>query len=231
MNERPKGMPRGIFNSNPGNIRHSAAKWQGMADVQSDPDFVTFKDPTWGIRALATTLISYQDKHNLCTIAGIINRWAPTNENDTAAYINAVCVSADFASNQTLDMHQYDCLRPVLEAIIRHENGAGPLRTPNTWYDDATIKTGLQRAGVVKTAAVVAAVPVTKETVAASGTAGLGLAQLAQVAPQVQQAMDSASDHISSGSVVRICFGVATIGLAGYIAWSQIAKHQSGVVA
>lgn len=221
---------RGIRCNNPGNIR-LGAKWQGLADEQTDKDFCVFKDPTWGIRAMATTLITYQDRYNINTIAGIIARWAPTNENDTAAYIVQVCRNSGIEQNHVLNLHLYDDLRPVVEAIIRHECGAGPLKTPNTWYDDATIKVGLQRAGVVKTAAVVAAVPVTKETVAASGTATLGVAQLAEVAPQVQAAMDSASDHISSGSIVRICFGVATIALAGYIAYSQVKKHQTGVVA
>jgi hypothetical protein len=83
----------------------------------------------------------------------------------------------------------------------------------------------------VKSAAVVAAVPVTKETVAATGTASVGVAQLADVAPQVMQAVDSQQDHLNSGSWVRIIMGVATIGLAVYIAWSQVKKHQQGVVA
>lgn len=225
-----KQTPRGIRCNNPGNIRHGA-KWQGLADAQTDPDFCVFKDPSWGIRAMATTLIAYQDKHGLATVQGIIERWAPPNENDTAAYVDAVCQSSMFMPAQQLNLHDYACLRPVMEAIIRHENGAGPLKNANTWYDDSTMKAGLNRAGVASGVATVVAVPVTKETVAASGTAGLGLAQLAEVAPQVQAAMDSASDHISSGSMVRICFGIATIALAGYIAWSQVSKHQNGVVA
>lgn len=225
-----KTQPRGVRCNNPGNIRHGA-KWQGLADVQDDPDFCQFKDPTWGIRAMATTLIAYQDKHALNTVEGIINRWAPPNENDTTAYVNAVCNSAGFGRRQQLDLHRYDRLRPLMEAIIVHENGNGPLKTVNSWYDDSTIKAGLNRAGVASCVAVVAAVPVTKETVAATGTAGLGVAQLAEVAPAVQAAMTDASDHISSGSMVRICFGVATIALAGYIAWSQVVKHQNGVVA
>jgi phosphotransferase system glucose/maltose/N-acetylglucosamine-specific IIC component len=74
-------------------------------------------------------------------------------------------------------------------------------------------------------------VPVTKETVAATGTAGLGVAQIADVAPQVITALDSQQDHLSSGSYVRMFIGIATIAVAVYIAYSQVKKHQAGVVA
>jgi hypothetical protein len=225
--------PRGIRNHNPGNLDKGSAKWQGLAppDQQTDPRFAVFIDPTWGIRAIARTLISYQDKYGIHTIRAIVARWAPPSENDTQAYINQVCLGSGFTPDQQLDMHTYEHLKPVVECIIRHENGPGPKSTRNTWYDAATIDAALSRAGVVKPAAVVAAVPVTKETVAATGTASVGVAQLADVAPQVMQAVDNQQDHLNSGSWVRIVMGVLTIGLAVYIAWSQVKKHQQGVVA
>lgn len=228
---KKKAQPRGIRNHNPGNIRHSNDKWQGLATEQPDKDFATFKDPTWGIRALAVLLINYQDKHKIRTIAGIIKRWAPPVENDTQSYIDAVCESSGFTQTEKLDMHNYDHLRPILEAIIRHENGRGPKLNENTWYDDATINTGLQRAGVVKPHAEIAAVPVTKETIGATGTAVVGAAQVADVAPQVIAAVESSQDHLSSGSMVRLVIGVMTIALAIFIAYSQVKKHQEGVVA
>lgn len=225
-------LPRGIRNNNPGNIEHGA-KWQGLVfDMERrDERFAEFKDPTWGIRALATVLITYQDKHRINTIAGIINRWAPTNENDTNAYIAQIARLTGFSSTERLDLHRYEALRPIVEAIIRHENGKGPKDTINTWFDRATIDTGLQRAGVVKQSAEIGKVPVTKETVAASGTAVVGAAQIADVAPQVIGALESQQDHLSSGSILRIVIGVMTIGLAVFIAYSQVKKHQSGVVA
>ncbi|EQB6463900.1 hypothetical protein ACYQY5_004808, partial [Salmonella enterica subsp. enterica serovar Typhimurium] len=36
--------------------------------------------------------------------------------------------------------------------------------------------------------------------------------------------------HITSGDTVRIIFGIATIVVAGFIAWSQVRKHQNGMV-
>lgn len=228
-----KTIPRGIRNNNPGNIENDGDKWQGlvMEVERTDTRFAQFKDPTWGVRALAAILIKYQDKYDINTVQGVINRWAPSSENKTVDYVTAVCHACGFGPTEPLDLHRYEALQPIVEAIIRHENGRGPKATLNSWYDRATIDTGLQRAGVVKQSAVVAKVPMTKETVAATGTAGLGVAQIADVAPQIMQAIDSQQEHLSSGSIVRIVFGVATIALAASIAYSQIKKHQAGVVA
>ncbi|HCQ3021998.1 TPA: hypothetical protein OHP99_004980, partial [Escherichia coli] len=53
--------PRGIRNNNPGNL-DKGSPWQGLAANPDEPRFCTFKDPVWGIRALAVTLITYHDK-------------------------------------------------------------------------------------------------------------------------------------------------------------------------
>lgn len=225
-------QPRGIRNNNPGNIE-LGAKWQGLKLEMEriDGRFAEFKDPTWGIRALATILITYQDKYHIQSITDIISRWAPNNENDTKAYIANVARMTGFGSMQKLDLHRYEALQPLVEAIIRQENGRGPLATINTWYSRSTIDTGLQRAGVVKQAAVIGAVPVTKETVAASGTGALGAAQLVDVAPHVMTALSTQQDQLSSGDIVKMTVAVLTIGLAVFIAYSQVKKHQNGVVA
>ena len=70
-------QPRGIRNNNPGNIRRNGDPWQGLAKDQTDREFFTFQSAVYGIRALARLLITYQDKYGLCTIEGIITRWAP----------------------------------------------------------------------------------------------------------------------------------------------------------
>jgi len=227
-----KAVPRGIRNNNPGNIdRNPANPWQGLSEDQSsDPRFCVFTDPTWGIRAIARLLISYQDKYKINTVRGIINRWAPPNENNTTAYIYTVAKAVGVQPDDKIDIHEYTAMEPIVQAIIRHENGAGPLSTPNTWYGQDVIDTALNRAGVVKKAATVAAVPVTRETVAATGTAGLGLAQLADVAPAISAALDKSQDNLTSGQWIRIAIGVATLVVAIYIAWSQVKKHKLGVV-
>lgn len=223
--------PLGIRNNNPGNIEWGSP-WQGLATrIPNDKDtrrFAKFTKPVYGIRAIAVTLITYFDKHGIRTVAGAINRWAPPTENVTSSYVKEVARAVGVPAEQEIDFHDYRFLRPMVEAIIRHENGVGPLKTANTWYKSDVIEEAMRRAGVLPSTPTVANIPVTKETVGATGAAGLGVAQLADVAPQIAAALDSANPHISSGSWVRIAFGILTIVVSVYIAYSQVKKHQQG---
>ena len=110
--------PRGIRNNNPGNLRRNGDPWQGLAERQGDVEFFTFKSAIYGIRALARTLIAYQDKHGLRTIRQIISRWAPPNENNTNAYIRAVAADTGQDADQILDMHRFDHLLPLTKAMV-----------------------------------------------------------------------------------------------------------------
>lgn len=141
--------PRGIRNFNPGNIRHAkGTRWQGMSANQNDKDFVQFTGPQWGIRAIARTLITYQDKHGLRTIRQVIGRWAPPTENNTEAYIRQVSTRVGVSPDGRIDIYDYRTMRALVGAIIRHENGAGPL-PDGSWYGEALINEGLHLAGVV----------------------------------------------------------------------------------
>ena len=128
-------------NNNPGNIRLSKDKWQGLAANQSDKAFFVFKSAEWGIRALARVLIKYQDDYDLDTVAKIITRWAPPSENDTEAYIAAASKAVGIRANDPLDVHDYTTLRPLVDAIIAHENAGYR-------YPDAVVDKGLALAGV-----------------------------------------------------------------------------------
>lgn len=219
-------QPRGIRNRNPGNLEWGSP-WQGLLPVnqRTDPRFCQFQTPAWGIRALARTLITYQDKHNIKTVTAAINRWAPPVENDTSAYVRAVQKAV---GGEQVDMHDYKYLRPMVEAIIRHENGIGPEKTANTWYDSATIDEGLHMAGVRKPTKEAGPVPVTKETIGATATGGVGVTQIAEGLPQVADAITQADSHLSSGSVVRVIVGLVLVGIAVFIAYSQIDRHKQG---
>lgn len=118
------GAPRGIRNNNPGNIDRTADRWQGMSpDQSSDSRFVVFDSPLWGIRALARVLMNYAKNYGADTIAEVIARWAPSNENDTQAYINSVAAATGIGPNQQLTDAD---LPGVVAAIIKHENGMQP---------------------------------------------------------------------------------------------------------
>lgn len=98
-----------------------------MAAKQTDPDFVQFTAPKWGIRALYRVLRTYQVKHGLATIAEIIGRWAPPNENDTGAYAKAVAKACGVATDDVIDIVTDKAMAAnLVMAIIRHENGQQP---------------------------------------------------------------------------------------------------------
>ena len=129
--------PRGIRNNNPGNIRYDGTPWRGLATPPTDGAFCVFIAPKYGIRALARVLKTYNDKYGICTIAGIVERYAPAAENDTEAYIASICTQTGLHADAELDLHSNDVLAELIKAIVRHENGQMP-------YTDAQITEGLQ---------------------------------------------------------------------------------------
>lgn len=112
--------PRGIRNNNPGNIRFDGTKWRGLRG--DDGAFCIFDTPVNGIRAIARILGNYQ-KRGLYTIDSIINAWAPPNENNTQAYIDAVCASCSMKSTDYVSRDEWP---QVIAGIIQHENGQQP---------------------------------------------------------------------------------------------------------
>lgn len=115
--------PRGIRNCNPGNIRITKDRWQGLREVQADGEFFQFVTMAYGYRALIRCLQNYRKRHGCRTIRDFISRWAPATENDTGAYVRAVCgkmgVEADFVPN--VDDKVTMCM--MAAAISYVENG------------------------------------------------------------------------------------------------------------
>ncbi|WP_275269131.1 structural protein [Pantoea ananatis] len=118
---------RGIRNNNPGNIRWGD-EWKGLVPEgqRTDKSFCQFKTPEFGIRAMIIILRNYQSKYGLKTITGIIKRWAPPNENDTQAYIRSVAQATGTDADKPIDLTDSRKLFPLLQAIIKHENGTQP---------------------------------------------------------------------------------------------------------
>jgi hypothetical protein len=116
-------MTRGERNNNPMNIRRIAGvTWEGEnPDQSSDADFVVFTSCEYGIRAGARVLTSYASR-GLNTVQGIIGRWAPPGDNnDTAAYVAAVCVECGVDPTAPIDVRA--SLPRLIQGIIQHENG------------------------------------------------------------------------------------------------------------
>lgn len=131
-------QPRGVRNHNPGNIMKAPECWQGETEG-SDSRYATFETPEAGIRAMGKTLLTYQQKHGLDTLEGIISRWAPATENDTRAYIATVAQAVGVGPRQAIDLTNPETLGAVTRAMIRVENGQQP-------YSDEQIANGLNAA-------------------------------------------------------------------------------------
>lgn len=134
---------RGIRNNNPGNIRKGSSAWRGLSATQSDSAFLQFESMAYGIRALVVTLRTYATKHGLRTVRGIINRWAPPNENDTGAYVRQVATALGVDADQAVDPYDPDTAFRLVRAIIKHENGAAAALL----VTDSTVREGIALAG------------------------------------------------------------------------------------
>lgn len=120
--------PRGIRNCNPGNIRITKDKWQGLRALQIDKEFFQFEEMKWGYRALIRTLQNYRRRHGCMTIADFIRRWAPSVENNTTAYIKSVCSQLGVPSVYVPDVDDRDTMCALAAAISFHENGVDAVR-------------------------------------------------------------------------------------------------------
>jgi hypothetical protein len=103
-----------------------------------------FTSPVWGIRALAKVLLTYSRVYpqstpqDIDTVAEIIRRWAPSNENNTSAYIAAVCKSTGFGPDQPIDVTDEAVMVELVCAIARHENGR--LNYPQELIEDGVAR-------------------------------------------------------------------------------------------
>lgn len=83
---------RGIRNNNPFNIKNSANTWLGKipASQKKDKTFEEFVNIEFGLRAGIKLLRKYIVDYGLVTPYEIINRFAPSSENNTVNYVKYV---------------------------------------------------------------------------------------------------------------------------------------------
>ena len=214
--------PRGIRNNNPGNIRKSSDAWKGLAADQPDPEFFSFSEPRWGIRAAAKVLQTYQEVHGLRTLAEIINRWAPLSENDTQSYITAVSIWSGIEPEEVSDVMDYETVFRLLRAMVRMENGKPPEDRDDAWYEPAVYEQGLRLAGVspgkplsksrTTKGAAVAGASMASSVAILTDTFGLP----AEIAALLPAALSGASEQ--TVSIVLLVIGLAG---AGYAIWAR----------
>lgn len=122
-----QNMTRGYRNNNFGNIRLTFDKngkktfWTGEING-SDKSFKTFENPAFGYRAIFVLLRGYMKKGRN-TIEEIIKAYAPSNENNTLAYIEAVSKSTNLQPDEAISENDFI---KIVKAISKVENGLPP---------------------------------------------------------------------------------------------------------
>lgn len=112
--------PRGVRNHNPLNIKQTDEVWRGQVRCD-DGVFACFDSAFYGIRAGAIVLHTYHHIHGIDSLRGMVERWAPSHENDTEAFYGFVKDQMEGVS--TIGPENLDRL---LEALILAENGIVP---------------------------------------------------------------------------------------------------------
>ena len=103
-------------NNNPGNMRPPGAS----------TGFQQFSTPEAGLAAMDQNLQAYAGK-GINTLSGIITRWAPPGENNTAAYISDVSKRLGVPPDQPLDMSNPAVRQAISTGIMIHEQGSSRL--------------------------------------------------------------------------------------------------------
>lgn len=129
FNQPGSGNARGIRNNNPGNLRAAPNA------VDNDGSFPVFSSANDGLAAMSRQLQLYGGRGNN-TPYGIIHTYAPSSENNTQAYINAVTKDTGFGTHDKLNLNDPAVLKRLMTAMIRHENGSQP-------YSEADIDSGI----------------------------------------------------------------------------------------
>lgn len=117
-------LSRGERNNNPLNIRRTGAAWYGLCRVQTDRAFCQFVSMTYGLRAAFVILHTYMTKYKLCTIEGIVSRWAPKSDNNnTDAYIASVAKRMGIGRDAPIDWHDKETMVALVGAMAVVECG------------------------------------------------------------------------------------------------------------
>lgn len=120
-------LPRGYRNNNPLNIRiNSANNWQGKVTPNTDGAFEQFTSMAYGFRAAFILIRNYINNYGATTVQAIISKWAPNNENNTAAYISAVCGSTGFSPDTIINPYNETQMCKLVFAMAIVENGYAP---------------------------------------------------------------------------------------------------------
>lgn len=132
-------LPRGIKNNNPLNIEFSKSNnWHGQLKYNKiiEPRFCRFSDTMWGYRCAAIILRKYINVYKCNTITKIVERWAPsTDNNNTKAYIATVVKLSDVAADTVIKFDDMVTMLRIMSAmtVVECGNNWDPQRNNNLW--------------------------------------------------------------------------------------------------
>ena len=128
------GVTRGFRNNNPGNIRMTKTLYPGEVPVSGNTDgaFKQFSAYSDGVRAMIGLIDYHYRVSGTDTITKLISKWAPSNENNTAAYIQNVAKRTGIEPDKKL-LPNYLTMKKLVDAIIIQENGKQKLSDADFW--------------------------------------------------------------------------------------------------
>ena len=222
-------VTRGIRNNNPGNIK-IGAPWEGLmpremmnAHQLAEKVFCVFLTAPYGIRPIARVLITYQDKRRAAdgsridTVREIIERWAPTVENNTDSYVAHLRHLLDVDEGEKIDVKNWATMWGLVTGIITHENGCQP-------YTDAQIEQGLILAGLTPPARSIHKSKTVKAAKVATPalTAAAVLSEVSKTLDVVEGPLATFTAMAKSyGVLVVVAIALAAIGYMVYRRWDD----------
>lgn len=119
--QHAQAAKRGERNNNPGNLNFAG---QAGATLESPGGrFARFETAYDGLRALSRQLMLYAGR-GINSVEKIISTWAPASDNNnTAAYIQAVSQRLGVDPRIALNMNDPQTMSALMSSIIHHENG------------------------------------------------------------------------------------------------------------
>lgn len=192
-----------VRNNNPLNIRYGVP-YEGVTGEDSK-GFCVFESPVWGFRAAFRNYITKFDR-GVDTIAKLINEWAPPSENDTAAYIKAVCSSSGYGADEKIPLKTWDCAKKICYAQAVVESG----QSFESVWTQTQMSEGAFRAGIVDAPA-----PLAKKVGSTIASSASGVAAAAAT---VQTAVENASATPHSPNIaIALVAAAAVLAFIGAI--------------
>lgn len=169
--------------NNPGHLTKYSGVRRGLVENQPASDLLAFKRPLDGIRALADRLIALQEVSGVLPLRDLLAQWAERRRADTD-FVESVAKLAGLELDAPADMTDYKVLRPVMDAIIRHENGRMP-------YTNSVMVKSLLLAGVEP-----ARKPLDQSRTMRAGVAGIFLSLVISLIESIRNDPAQAQDLI-----------------------------------